>query len=152
MLWLRLIHILAGVFWAGSVMFTAFILLPTVRVVGPGAGALMSRLGPRIGPVMGIVALANVISGVAMFVVLGPAVGGLRGMTLGMGSFAALLALVGGTAISMPAAIRVKKLNPAIPEQASEIQRLNNRNAMGARFAAWLLVIATGAMAIARYV
>ncbi len=41
---LRLIHILSGVFWVGSVLFVARFLLPTLRAVGPAGGPVMQQL------------------------------------------------------------------------------------------------------------
>ena len=62
---LRLIHILAGVFWAGSVFFLAGFLIPTVRETGPEGGRVMSHLvGRRRLPVfIGIAILLTVVSG-----------------------------------------------------------------------------------------
>ncbi len=34
MVWLRLVHIVAGTFWVGSVVFAALFLFPTARAVG----------------------------------------------------------------------------------------------------------------------
>ena len=41
---LRLIHIVVGVFWVGSVIFVAAFLAPAVRAAGPGGGAVMNQL------------------------------------------------------------------------------------------------------------
>ena len=42
--WLRLIHIVIGVFWVGTAVFVATILIPATRAVGPSAGVLMREL------------------------------------------------------------------------------------------------------------
>ena len=44
MVWLRLIHILAGIFWVGSAVFTAVILVPAARAAGAEGGHFMERL------------------------------------------------------------------------------------------------------------
>jgi uncharacterized membrane protein len=44
----RLVHIVAGVFWVGGVVFLTGFLLPTLRVVGPAAGQSW-RSSPRCG-------------------------------------------------------------------------------------------------------
>src|SRR5690242_20946730 len=44
---LRLIHILAGIFWVGATIFLAAFLLPAARAVGPSAGAVMTELMQR---------------------------------------------------------------------------------------------------------
>ena len=41
---LRLIHIIVGVFWVGSLIFVAAFLLPAVRASGPAGGAVMGQL------------------------------------------------------------------------------------------------------------
>src|ERR1041384_4189808 len=41
---LRLIHILAGVFWVGGVLFLTRFLLPTTSALGPAAGPVMDHL------------------------------------------------------------------------------------------------------------
>ncbi|HUK22216.1 MAG TPA: hypothetical protein VLV45_11770 [Gemmatimonadales bacterium] len=156
MLWLRLIHIVFGTFWTGAAIFSAFFLLPAARTAGPAAGALMSRLGPRIGPTLGVASLLTIISGFIMFGQLGALLHSPRGMALGIGALAALLAFVVGFAVSMPAAAKLGKLmaasGPPSPAQAGEMATLQARNALGARLAAICLIVAVGAMAVARYV
>ena len=44
LLTLRLIHVLAGVFWVGAAVFTAAFLVPTIRAVGPAGGPVMQHL------------------------------------------------------------------------------------------------------------
>src|SRR5688500_5509174 len=45
---LRLIHIVGGVFWVGSALFTAFFLMPTLMQAGPSAaGPVMGGLQQR---------------------------------------------------------------------------------------------------------
>src|SRR5438309_6237972 len=44
---LRLIHIVGGVFWVGSAMFTTFFLLPAVAKAGPSAGQVVLNLQKR---------------------------------------------------------------------------------------------------------
>ena len=157
MLWLRLIHIVFGTFWTGSAIFSAFFLLPVAQAAGPAAGPLMSRLGPRIGPVLGVASLFTIISGFIMFGQLSDLMHSPRGMTLGVGAVAALLAFVVGFAISMPAAAKAGKLmaaqsGPPTPAQTTELAKLQARNALGARLAAIFLIVAISAMAVARYV
>ena len=41
---LRLIHILAGAFWAGSAIFTAAFLIPSIRALGPAGGPVMQQI------------------------------------------------------------------------------------------------------------
>src|SRR5215216_3416309 len=41
---LRLLHILGGVFWAGTAIFTAVFLIPSIRALGPGGGPVMQQI------------------------------------------------------------------------------------------------------------
>lgn len=165
MIWLRLLHIVLGSFWAGAAIFSAFFLLPAARAAGPAAGPFFAKLGPRVGPVLGIASLLTIISGFLMFGQLSAGSGGEwmksgRGMTLSIGAVAALLAFVVGFALSMPAAAKAGKLSasiaaqgkPPTPAQGGELAKLEARNALGARLAAILLVVALATMAVARYI
>jgi len=44
MIVLRVIHIICGVFWAGTVMVMAWFVLPTAQALGQPGGAFMQRL------------------------------------------------------------------------------------------------------------
>ena len=51
---LRLLHIVFGVFWAGSAVFFAFVLEPRLRALGPAIqrpvmGSLSRVMGPALG-------------------------------------------------------------------------------------------------------
>ena len=41
---LRLLHILSGAFWYGTVIFAARFLMPALRAAGPGAAGAVSSL------------------------------------------------------------------------------------------------------------
>ena len=64
MLWLRLVHILAGVFWVGSAVFLAAIVLPAARAAGAEGGHFMERLmqQPRTRAALG--GLATILAAV----------------------------------------------------------------------------------------
>ena len=61
----RVIHIVVGVFWAGTVFFNAWLLAPALRDLGPDGGKVMGALAKRgmlmILPVAGIL---TILSGV----------------------------------------------------------------------------------------
>src|SRR5205823_6318157 len=67
MVWLRLLHIVAGVFWVGSAVFVGLFLLPTARAAGPEGGRFMARLMQRTGPVLGIAMLLTIVPGFIMY-------------------------------------------------------------------------------------
>src|SRR6476660_8520560 len=41
---MRLVHILAGIFWVGATLFLAGFLVPAIQAVGPSAQPVMSQL------------------------------------------------------------------------------------------------------------
>src|SRR5437867_5248166 len=41
---LRLLHIMAAIFWVGGVMLVAWFILPSVRALGPGGAPMMNQL------------------------------------------------------------------------------------------------------------
>src|SRR5688572_13718538 len=65
---LRIIHILGGIFWLGSGLFTAFFLTPALGRVGPAAvGPVMSALQQRrLFTILPIVAVLTILSGVRL--------------------------------------------------------------------------------------
>src|SRR6476469_9770961 len=167
MLILRLIHILFGVFWAGTAMFNAVFLIPAVRALGPAGGPVMQEIaGKRKLPVYFLVAgLLTVLSGFGLYWhdSQGFTNGFMRsagGMTFGIGAVFALIAVVLGIFVVTPAAMRTGKLAAAIaaggkpptPEQAAEMQQLQATLGKMALVAASLLTLTTIAMAVARYV
>ena len=164
---LRLIHILFGVFWAGTAMFNAIFLIPAVRALGPAGGPVMQEIaGKRKLPVYFLVAgLLTVLSGFGLYWhdSQGFTNGFMRsagGMTFGIGAVLALIAVLLGIFVVTPAAIRAGKLGaeiaagkkPPTPEQAAEMQRLQAKLGTMAFVAAGLLTLTTIAMAVGRYV
>jgi uncharacterized membrane protein len=162
---LRLIHILAGVFWVGAIFLLAGFLMPTARSVGPESDRFMQHLmvRRRLPIFLGVAMLLTVISGLTMYVRMTGATHGTwastpPGIGYGVGGLAAILGAILGGAISGPAARRLGVIGqqaaqsggPSV-EQQSEMQRLQARATLGSRLTAGLLALAAGAMAIARY-
>jgi uncharacterized membrane protein len=164
---LRIVHIVAGVFWVGSAIFVASMLLPTLQAVGPSAGLVMEHLVQvRRLPLRMMVAMVLVIlSGIALYwkdsagfqsVWMRSA----PGSVFGLGAILGIAGGVLGMAMSAPAGRRLAELGaaikarggPPVAEESAEIQRLQARLRRSARLVAVLLVLATIAMAVARYV
>lgn len=162
---LRLIHILAGVFWVGGVFLMAGFVFPTLRETGREGGQFIQHLMARrwLPVFLGIAMGLTVLSGLAMYGLLassthGSWAGTPPGIGYGVGGLAAILAAVAGIVISGSAGRRLAALGQQAagsgglsPQQQAEIARLQARGLVGARITAGLLVIAVGAMAIARY-
>jgi uncharacterized membrane protein len=161
---LRLIHILAGIFWVGAIFVVAGFLLPTMRATGREGGRFMQHLMQqrRLPIFLAIAMLLTVLSGFAMYGRLMAATNGAWGGTppgiaYGVGGLAAVLGAALGMAVSGPAARRMAAIGqraaqggPSAEEQA-EIGRLQGRMVLGSRLVAGFVAVAAGAMAIARY-
>ncbi len=163
----RLIHILAGAFWVGAALFTAFFLMPSLRAVGPAAGPVMEQIGQvrRLPLYMMGAIILTILSGIALYwrdsagfsgawMRTGP------GIVFSTGALLGIVVAVLGMVIISPATRRLGMLaasmrtggGPPAPEAVAEMQSLQARTATLTRFASLLLVLATAAMAVARYV
>ena len=162
---LRLIHILAGVFWAGTSFFFVSFLQPAAQRAGPEGNKFMQVLGAsRLSPVLSVLALLNVLSGLIMY---WRNSGGLQaawitsGMGLGftVGALAGLVALGFGLIVARPANVRMGALGkeiqaaggPPTPAQMAEIQRLSATLSTGSFWTVVCLLIALIGMSVARY-
>ena len=162
---LRLLHILSGAFWFGALMFTVRFLMPSLRAVGPAAGPVMVQLNQRglTAAFMGA-AFVNLGSGIwLMFIVSGGTPGEWMksgmGRTIAAGAACAILAMIVGMIVNPPAVKRLgqiaaaaaKRGGPPSPEEAAEVQRLQQRMARANVFVVILVTLALSAMAVARY-
>lgn len=167
MLALRLIHVLAGVFWAGAVFFVVSFLMPSMRDAGPAAGAVSRQLmDVRKYPIkVLILAFLTVLSGFALYYLniktsAGAFARSRAGMVYGLGGVAGILTLIVGMAMLAPAGNRLSAIGAAIhksggpptPEQQAEMATLQAKMNLGSRIAASLLFVVVVTMAIARYV
>jgi uncharacterized membrane protein len=163
---LRLVHVLGGTLWASWVVIAAVFVLPIVLASGPEGGRFMQGLmSRRLTPVMTTAMIAALVSGFWLYVVIP---GGLSwgwvtsgmGLVLGLGGLAAVGGALVGVFISIPSAKRMGEIGRAVqasggppsPEQAGELAGLRQRLRTGAMAGSTLLIAATAAMAIARYV
>jgi uncharacterized membrane protein len=161
---LRLLHILGGVFWVGTMILLAAFLLPTARATGREGGRFLQYLmrQQRLQLYLAVAMLATVLSGIIMYGRMAAAThgawaGSRPGIAYGFGAIAAILAAAIGGSIGSSAGRKLLAVGQAIgaggptPEQQAELGRLQDRMALGARLAASLLIVAAGAMAIGRY-
>ena len=162
----RLLHVALGVFWAGSVFFTAFFLAPALRDAGPdGAKVAAGLMRRRLFDVLPIVASLTILSGLWLYwkASLGfrpEYMGSSVGITYGIGAVAAILALALGLIFVRPAMLNAARLTqsaasaaPAERElQLAAAQRARERAASVTQLVTVLVLIAVIAMAIGRYV
>jgi len=165
---LRVTHVLAGAFWVGTVVFLAGFLVPSVRAAGPAAGPIMQQLGqvrrlPRwlIGS-----AVLTLLSGIGLYwrasagFTSAAWLASGQAQVFGLGGVLALVAAVLGTAVNNPTASRLGALTasfqaagrPPTAGEVATIQALQRKLARATTAAAVLLILATIAMAVARYV
>ena len=163
---LRLLHIFAGVFWAGAIFTLARFVLPAVAATGPAGQQFMRQL-MMVQGLSKTMMLAGVTAVVAGLWLMGidsawfqPAwMGSGMGVMLSIGGLAGIGAVVVGVRSGMRAArlgVLFKELDaakgPPRPELVAEIQQIGAKLAAGVRAVAIMLAITVVCMAVARYV
>jgi hypothetical protein len=163
---LRLIHVLAGVFWVGSFWFVTFYLFPVLGAAGPAAAPVMGGLRRRgLMTVLPIMALLTILSGIVLFWRLGGGSLGAYAASPSGGTYAgagavAIVAFLIGFLVARPAAMASGQLMQELaglapgPERevlATRLAALQRRSVLVNRLVAGLLAVATAGMALARY-
>lgn len=164
---LRLLHILAGIFWVGGSLLVHAHVLPTAKRLGQDAGKFMQSLAADSGmsAALTLSGWIATIAGAILFVfVSGHFDRGWMtsptGVTFGIGAVLGIAGLVFGAAVQAPNGARLATLSREIaggggPPTASQVARMNqlrDKLERGGRIGSALLVTAAAAMAIARYV
>ena len=167
MLILRLLHVVLGVFWAGSVGFVFFFLLPTVAAEGPDGARFIQTMGrvTQLTKAFPIAGGLTVLAGLLMFWrdsngFSGTFFASAPGIVLTLGGLCGLIALVGPAAQLARVFNRTARVAAAIqaaggpprPEQLAEIQGLQVKVPGLYRNLGLLLAIAVICMAAFRYV
>jgi len=163
---LRAIHILCGVYWAGTLFFLVTLLQPSVADAGPEGGKVQQALiRRRLLEIVPLMAVLTILSGIELY---RRASGGFStawissvpGTTLTIGALSALLAFTVGMAVLRPTVKKVGPLaqqaqgTPEGPERDAALAvvgRLRRRAVLAGRWVAVLLAIAVITMAIFRY-
>ncbi len=162
---LRVIHVVGGIFWVGSAMFTTIFLMPAVAAAGPSAGAVLGALRQRgLLTVLPIVALLTIASGVRLLWIVS---GGFAaayfhtaaGHTFALAGAAAIVSFLVSFFIARPAAIRSGQLGGSLaaatveqrPALTVEMEKLRRRAAVASGIVVALLVLAAAGMAVGRY-
>jgi len=162
----RLVHVLSGVFWVGSVVMLTVFLTPAVRAVGSVGGAVMHQLMEvqRFAMYLIVAAGFSIGSGGLLYWHdsggFSPAwVGSNQGICFGIGGILAVLGAMVGILINKPASERMGAValaireagGPPSAELTAELQALQARLTVGTIANVTFLVGAAGAMAVARY-
>jgi uncharacterized membrane protein len=164
---LRLIHIVSGVFWVGTIIFLTWFLTPASRATGQSGAAMMQQIlaVQRLPVYLVIAMLLTVLSGLTLYrhdsVSFGS--GWMHtgsGMTFSIGALLAIVGAAIGVFVNMPIGNRIAKLGasiqaggrPPTAEQSASMSALQARLGTFSYINAVLLVLATAAMAVARYI
>ncbi len=160
---LRLIHILSGVFWVGTAVFSGLFVFPTVEATGEAGKAFLDHLvnQAKISRFIGIAAALTVLAGATLYwidsdglnsswISAGPGIG------FGIGG---LLALVGfvtgilGTRGRVSAAKLAMQISAGKPtsEPMDQIKNILRTAGFWAVISNLALVLALACMATARY-
>jgi uncharacterized membrane protein len=167
MIALRLVHILAGLFWVGAMVTLTAFFAPAVRASGPAAGKIMIELMLKrklrvwLTSAMGLTVLSGILMMWRLDVVTHHAwIRTASGKTLMFGALAALIAGFAGGAVAGPANQRLATIGQSVgagggtptQDQQTEMAKLQKRSGLAMRLTVVFVLIAAGAMAVARYV
>jgi uncharacterized membrane protein len=165
MLVLRLVHVLGGIFWVGSAVFTALFLMPALASAGPAAGQVMGALQrKRLFVILPVIALLTILSGARLMQITSDGFSAAyfaspSGRMFAWGGTLAIAAFAFGMIVARPIGIRLGQLG-AMPApvgadeqaaRAAERARLQKRAAVSGVANILLLLGAAIAMATARY-
>jgi uncharacterized membrane protein len=163
---LRLVHVLGGIFWVGSGIFTSIFLVPALATSGPAAGQVMAALQQRrLFTVLPIVAVLTILSGLRlMWLVSGGFAPGYfasaTGGTFAASGAAAIVAFALSLLVARPAAIKAAQLGAATAGASDgatrarleqQVAALRRRGSVASTMAVTLLVLGAAGMATARY-
>lgn len=156
MLVLRIVHILFGLFWAGTAIALAAFVIPAARANGPTGGQLLRELMQRrrLSASLAVAAALTILSGATMYWRIATDmhdawVRSRPGIVLGFGGLTALIAFALGGGVAAPTARKLEALSRDAPR--SILERLQSRLSRVSCAIAVLLVITATCMAIARY-
>jgi uncharacterized membrane protein len=166
---LRLVHILAGIFWVGATIVIAAFIMPAARAVGPSAGALMSQLMQRqkFQLWINVAMTLAILAGFALYGLDSRISGGgfgrsATGMTYGLGALLAIAAAGVGCAMVKPTGKKLGDIaqrmqealrggGPPPADLVAEAQPYQRKMQRALTIMSVLLVLSATTMAVARY-
>jgi uncharacterized membrane protein len=166
MIAMRIIHIFAGVFWAGTAFFMISFVSPTVIATGAEGQKFMQQLAfrTRFTTAMMGVAILTVLSGLVMYwQIFSFRLSALSygyGLILTLGSIAGFIGFLTGYFMQNRYTNKMKVLSesfaaagePPTPEQQGEMKSLAETVSRGSQITAVFLALALLGMSIAQYV
>ena len=163
---LRVVHILAGVFWVGAALTTILFLQPTAHEVGPAAGPFMAHLAGKKRLVDWVLRAAGltILAGVLMYWRVSGGlntdwIGSAEGIAVTVGALCGIAAFSLGLTVVKPTIMATLAIGREVaasggtptPEQGAKLQALQKRGKDVGQIIVPLLIVAVAAMAAARY-
>jgi hypothetical protein len=154
---LRLIHIVAGGFWAGAGILMGWFVAPAARSIGPGAGPFMQALLKRKVPTILIASgLVTIGAGLWLWAIRQPSMSRWQDWALAVGALAGISAVIVGITLQRPTAAKMMALgqqiasggSPPTPEQGAEMGRLQEKLSAYGSTLSYLFAIALAGMAL----
>ena len=165
---LRLVHIVTGVIWVGSLFVVVVFLQPSAAALGPAGAPFMSELRRRrFVDVVFIDALFTVAAGLFLYwrdwhqhPSFGDWVGSSFGASLTVGALLAIAGLGVAASVTRPTIVRLVAVGkqvaesggPPTPETAARMGGLQRRLVVAERISFSLVLLAVVFMASARYI
>ena len=161
MIILRNIHIFAGIFWVGSGLFMALVIVPAMRNMG--GGQLMQGIlrYSNYHIIIGVAAILTTLAGILMYIQLTATQGSgwmstRSGIVLSIGALAGILAFGHGMVVLGKLTRQMRALalqidGPPSEQQRAELMPLQAKMATNANIMLVLMIIAVIGMASARY-
>ena len=160
---MRILHIVFGVFWAGSAIFFAAILQPRLHTLDlPVRLRVLGALIPVMGPVLISSAVVTILAGTALalrmrwdnldaFVDTGWGIAMLVGFAASIGAITSGITMIrrAGQMVKLGGAVVD---GTASPEVAEQVTRIGARLPRLARSTAVMVLVAIVTMAVARFV
>ena len=166
MISMRIIHIFAGVFWAGTSFFMLSFVAPSVIATGAEGQKFMQQLAfrTRFTTAMMAVAILSVLSGLVMYWEIFEfrlsALSNGYGLMLTLGAIAGFIGFLTGYFMQNRTSGKMKALSisiaasgePPSPEQQAEMKSLSGTVSRGSQITSVFLALALLGMSIAQYV
>ena len=164
MIFLRVLHVIAGIYMAGSYLFLVPILEPKLKRLGPPIQSpVMRSLMPTLLPVNGISFIILIGTGVAMTLIMRS--GTLNsllvtgwGWMMFIGLITTVAAAIIGFGVLAPTGMRIEKIGRSMegrapkPEESQQLGRLSARGDTLSRVNFVLIMVAVATMIASRYV
>jgi uncharacterized membrane protein len=154
---MRVLHIVLGTFWVGTLLFTALFLFPAMRDAGPDGAKVGAQLMKRnFVNIMPIAAIITILAGVwLLWKVSGGFENGYMGTGPGkaysLGGATAIIALIIGLSVVRPSMLKAARLSQTgEPQAMAEAGALRARAGKANLWIAILLLITVVAMAVGR--